>query len=298
MISMCVQMPWTAWVLLLLLAGHRPSVVTAADEKQAAADTPHSRQKRLLWLTPDGRLALPPGTSLVITPSLSLPFVRYPPDGFFSNMTISLPFTIDFDTLGLTDNANPYGVLPPILARSMGRMAGSAVSAYVSSLLDARRRNTRGVHVQSTPPPEARAVLHGGERALLYQVVEDFLGTLGMDGKACVLRAICEVHGHPLHHFGLIGEFLRLFFTASKSPVANLLNEYVEAEQAGQGDGECWRYHRDCPKSLFLWRSKYSQEAAESEEVENELEDARDEQQQRSRDAPSEVTLEQTAHLM
>lgn len=52
-----------------------------------------TRQKRVLWVTQDGRLALPPGTTMVITPSLSLPFVRYPPDGFFSNMTISLPFT-------------------------------------------------------------------------------------------------------------------------------------------------------------------------------------------------------------
>lgn len=56
----------------------------------------HSRQKRILWVTADGRLALPPGTTLVITPSLSLPFVRYPPDGFFSNMTVSLPFTSKF----------------------------------------------------------------------------------------------------------------------------------------------------------------------------------------------------------
>lgn len=52
-----------------------------------------TRQKRILWVTQDGRLALPPGTTMVVTPSLSLPFVRYPPEGFFSNMTISLPFT-------------------------------------------------------------------------------------------------------------------------------------------------------------------------------------------------------------
>jgi hypothetical protein len=66
-----------------------------SDEKSSAPgkDTPHSRQKRLLWITTDGRLALPPGTRLTITPSLSLPFVRYPPDGFLSNMSISLPFT-------------------------------------------------------------------------------------------------------------------------------------------------------------------------------------------------------------
>jgi len=79
------------WLLLLLLAV--TSAATPGEHDAAASSVPHSRQKRLLWLTPDGRLALPPGTSLVITPSLSLPFVRYPPEGFFSNMTISLPFT-------------------------------------------------------------------------------------------------------------------------------------------------------------------------------------------------------------
>lgn len=53
----------------------------------------HHRQKRLLWITNDGRIALPPGTVMTITPTLALPFVRYPPYGFLSNMTISLPFT-------------------------------------------------------------------------------------------------------------------------------------------------------------------------------------------------------------
>lgn len=59
----------------------------------APEDVPHSRQKRILWVTNDGRLALPPGTSLVLAPSLSMPFIRNPPEGFFSNITVSLPFT-------------------------------------------------------------------------------------------------------------------------------------------------------------------------------------------------------------
>ena len=56
----------------------------------------HHRQKRLLWITNDGRIALPPGTIMTITPTLALPFVRYPPYGFLSNMTISLPFTSEY----------------------------------------------------------------------------------------------------------------------------------------------------------------------------------------------------------
>lgn len=91
------------------------------------ANKPHSRKKRLIWITDDGRLALPPGTVLSITPTISLPLVRYPLEGFLSNMTMSFPLTIDFDKLGLTDNENPLGVLPPIFARKMGRAAGSAL---------------------------------------------------------------------------------------------------------------------------------------------------------------------------
>jgi hypothetical protein len=49
---------------------------------------------------------------------------------------------------------------------------------------------------------------------------------------------------------------------ASKSPFANMLKEYVNAERAGQdnGHGECWRYYKACPKSLFMssQENKYS----------------------------------------
>lgn len=104
------------------------------DPASEGANKPHSRKKRLVWITDDGRLALPPGTVLSITPTISLPLVRYPLEGFLSNMTMSFPLTIDFDKLGLTDNENPLGVLPPIFARSMGRAAGSALGEFFHSI--------------------------------------------------------------------------------------------------------------------------------------------------------------------
>lgn len=54
---------------------------------------PHSRKKRMIWVSDDGRLALPPGTVLSISPTLSMPLVRYPPTGFLSNLTMSFPLT-------------------------------------------------------------------------------------------------------------------------------------------------------------------------------------------------------------
>ena len=70
----------------------------------------------------------------------------------------------------------------------------------------------RRIHKRDTHEAPKNA-FHGGERALLYGTAEDMLSTVGLDGKACVLRAICEVQGHPLNNFGLIGEMLKLFFT-------------------------------------------------------------------------------------
>lgn len=123
------------------------------------------------------------------------------------------PFLVDFNKLGLTDNENPYGVLPPLLARSLGRTAGSMLVDYVADILSRRRGKRSPGEKPQEPPTEFKHAFHGGERALLYAVVEDFLDNFGMNGKACLLRAICEVHAHPMTNFGLVGEIMKLFLS-------------------------------------------------------------------------------------
>ena len=43
--------------------------------------------------------------------------------------------------------------------------------------------------------------------------MEDFLFTFGLDGKGCLLRAICEMHESPLLGYGLVGELINIFLT-------------------------------------------------------------------------------------
>lgn len=50
------------------------------DYDADSPDTPHIRKKRLIWITDDGRLALPPGTSLTFVPTIAMPLVRHPPE--------------------------------------------------------------------------------------------------------------------------------------------------------------------------------------------------------------------------
>lgn len=65
----------------------------AEPQMDSDASEAHIRKKRLIWITDDGRLALPPGTSLTFTPTIAMPMVRHPPEGFFSNLSISFPVT-------------------------------------------------------------------------------------------------------------------------------------------------------------------------------------------------------------
>ena len=108
--------------------------------------------------------------------------------------------------MGLTDNQNPIGLMPflmpsiPSFGRKKKRRRRAAGAA----------NNDDDVIIE---PSILAHDIHGGERALLYQAVEDTLFKFGMDGKACLLRAICEMHESPLMGYGLFGEMLELFLT-------------------------------------------------------------------------------------
>jgi len=68
--------------------------------------------------------------------------------------------------------------------------------------------------ILSLPPPES---IHGGERAILMPTLEGLMNNLGFDGRACLLRAVCEIHEYPLQHgYGLFGEMITLFVRFNK----------------------------------------------------------------------------------
>ncbi|XP_040570907.1 uncharacterized protein [Lepeophtheirus salmonis] len=202
---------------------------------------PHRRDKRFIWLTKEKRIVFPPGTQFVITPTLAMPLIRWPPPGVDSNFTLSTPFTIGMDAMGLTDNSHPLGLLP-FLNPSLGFFG---------------KRRRRDVPEPNLKPHE----IPGGERFTLYQMAEEMLFKFGLEGKSCLLRAICEMHESPLLGYGFFGEMIELFLTASKSPYSKLMEEYIEAEHAGRYEGECWKYFKNCTTSMFKVHNKYSKEA-------------------------------------
>lgn len=67
----------------------------------------------------------------------------------------------------------------------------------------------------------------GGERALIFPRIESFLTSFGLNGRACLKRAVCEVHELPLKDgFGMLGEFLTLFLRYTYEVIISLLRIY------------------------------------------------------------------------
>ncbi|XP_045111721.1 uncharacterized protein LOC123504881 [Portunus trituberculatus] len=91
------------------------------------------------------------------------------------------------------------------------------------------------------------------DRLNLYGVVERLFQRFGLDGRACVLRAVCERASSSLEGAGMMGEVITTILTASLSIASEGMYEYLVAEHNGRTRGDCWALYPSCPISLFNW---------------------------------------------
>ncbi|XP_047496325.1 uncharacterized protein LOC125043963 [Penaeus chinensis] len=128
---------------------------------------------------------------------------------------VSIPFTIDV----------PYKfTLPNVTSNILGRgKANSKNTAYFSERLD------------------------------VYGVVEGIFEKFGMNGKACMLRAVCERAESHLVEAGMLGEVITTILAASSASSSDDIYEYQTAEYYGKTHGDCWNLYPGCPMSLFNW---------------------------------------------
>lgn len=84
-------------------------------------------------------------------------------------------------------------------------------------------------------------------RKVAYKIIENVLNREGKNGRACMLRAICEVAETPVNHDenGIIGEFMQVFFTPGEFESIDI--EYRDAQSAGRNHVNCERMFAQCP---------------------------------------------------
>jgi len=142
-----------------------------------------------------------------------------------SQFPLQFYFSVYFDKLGMTSADHIWPLrMPPfypfgdLMVRKEDKKEdkdkedkiSEDVREAAAAINNLRNRNRRERSIMSLPPPEN---MHGGERAIMFPRIENLLGTVGMEGRGCLLRAICEVHEYPLERgYGFFGEIVTLFF--------------------------------------------------------------------------------------
>ncbi|KAK3863471.1 hypothetical protein Pcinc_030776, partial [Petrolisthes cinctipes] len=112
----------------------------------------------------------------------------------------------------------------------------------------------------------------------LFHQIERNIALSGLDGRACVLRFICEMQIHSFSHNSIFGEMLNLLFTPKPGDYNSILEDYVSAEMTGQNEAQrdnkpqhttkqqpdetttqtCAERYASCPVSVFKAFQRYS----------------------------------------
>uniref|UniRef100_A0A182NDV5 Uncharacterized protein n=1 Tax=Anopheles dirus TaxID=7168 RepID=A0A182NDV5_9DIPT len=82
-------------------------------------------------------------------------------------------------------------------------------------------------------------------RRQFFDLLEQGMARWDRNGRACLLRAVCEVAETPLKHNGLIGEIIDVIFTPT--PSDPLDPDYQQAQLYGQQGSNCTEIYPSCP---------------------------------------------------
>ncbi|KAK8738499.1 hypothetical protein OTU49_003909 [Cherax quadricarinatus] len=91
------------------------------------------------------------------------------------------------------------------------------------------------------------------DRHTFYGLIETVFDKFGINGKECLLRAVCEGSQSSILGIGILGEVITALLTASSSSSSDLMHDYVEAEYHGRSYDNCNSIYPACPVSLFRW---------------------------------------------
>ncbi|KAF0297316.1 hypothetical protein FJT64_005204 [Amphibalanus amphitrite] len=117
------------------------------------------------------------------------------------------------------------------------------------------------------------------DKQTIYSSMETLFTRFGLDGRACTLRAICEVGETPDHQDGIVGDFLSYLLSASYGVGDRPeLKSYLQAERYGRKYGHCGTTFRSCPVSIF---SLVADESSEDDRQREKGRDERDRQKDR-----------------
>ncbi|XP_018398322.1 PREDICTED: uncharacterized protein LOC108776260 [Cyphomyrmex costatus] len=97
-------------------------------------------------------------------------------------------------------------------------------------------------------------LLHRRSRSVVYPKMEAFLQSTGLDGRSCVMRALCEAGQRDPAQIGtgsFIQELLHAIFTLPKDGARFERSEDRAYDRAYETSGDCERLYPTCRHSIY-----------------------------------------------
>ncbi|XP_068227743.1 uncharacterized protein [Palaemon carinicauda] len=183
----------------------------------------HSRSRRFIsW---------PSGSTLTVYTGLSVPLHTYV-NGDTMNLYLGFPFTLKLPTGRLTFKSQTTTAAPSY--GSYNSSGGGSYSKqdfphdfyynhyFKSDSIDDYPHGYSSYSFYDPEGPYSKRSIDS-QRHTGFSIIQNGLENLGLPGKSCLMRAVCEVADEPVSDLGLVGDFLNLFLAMNFSMGRNSL---------------------------------------------------------------------------
>ncbi|XP_076044870.1 uncharacterized protein LOC143027468 [Oratosquilla oratoria] len=189
----------------------------------------HHRRKRFL--------SFPTGSVLTVTPKLTIPW--YSEGDVSSDKLFAFPLELNLPNATLRFakpmSSSMYGSYSKF-SDSPYNIFGSTEDPILSTYSSYTSYKKRSLDYQ---------------RLSGFELMQKTMDSVGMNGRSCVLRAVCGMANQSLDDLGLIGEMIKLFFSAGYGEGSDEVADYVEAEELGRLHGGCDEKYPSCPMDFM-----------------------------------------------
>ncbi|XP_061398337.1 uncharacterized protein LOC133334054 [Musca vetustissima] len=140
----------------------------------------------------------------------------------------------------------------PITARNL-----NGPTKFEKFIVDEKALSTTNNSSNTNQPDfvKQRKHIRASYRWTVYKGLEGLATRMGLSGRECMLKSICEAAEKPFHVYnGLFGELLHILLTPTSSKddlSTHADNAYFYAEHMGRSGANCDRVFRGCPRSLL-----------------------------------------------
>lgn len=229
----------SALILICLLTS---STVTPSSSRDVTFDDSGACSVRMRGAHHRRARSLAPGSQWIVEIGVEVPFTNL-------DMWVRVPIIYNLNQLFAGRGIDPSAKqIAKMVAKEMGMAGGQMNPMPMGRIMSNVAQSLSGRSLSVNGKLIAEDQLH------TYRMLESSLGDLGVEGKECLLRAICEMQETKIAEWTYFGEMLTNFLTpklGDYSFLADYQAAYDLGSRVNSGSSDCQTAYQHCPMSIF-----------------------------------------------